>query len=70
MNNVMLKANTQKHRNLIKEHGRYWVILKEEQPVACFNGDMGVFIRPLGDIESRESRWVRPTDIIRLSEND
>ena len=58
---VMLLPNCARHRQLIKEHGPEWTVVKKEQPVQCFrDSKTGIMI------ESRDgtkSRWVRPWDI-------
>lgn len=58
---VMLLPKSQKLRQLIKEHGPEWTVVKTEQPVQCFrDSKTGIMVvSPNG----QHTRWVRPWDI-------
>lgn len=58
---VILLPNNSKLRQLIKEHGPEWTVVKKEQPVQCFrDSTTGIMIVSPNGVHSR---WVRPWDI-------
>jgi len=66
MNKAILLANRKRHKELIKQFGDVWEVLKKDFP-QCFSGEEGFFIAPLGVDETtrkNSSRWVKREDLI------
>jgi hypothetical protein len=68
---MILKANTARGRQLIKQHGDQWIVLRECDRVV-FDPRQGpwLFIAPAGhDRCSPASRWMHARDDKHLSTN-
>jgi len=57
---VLLKPATKRLKQLVKEFGPAWVVLREK-PVACFNWSVGCFVETP---DKSHSRWVRPEWVV------
>lgn len=57
---MILLPNTKRLKELIKLHGATQWREYRREPVACFNGAIGVFIE---SADSKHTRWVRENDL-------
>jgi hypothetical protein len=46
-NKVTIKPNTNRLKQLIKDHGKTWSIVKGPKGMQCFNGQLGMAIQSL-----------------------
>lgn len=61
MRTIELRPATARLRQLIREHGATWRVIREEQSVQCFRtSPTGVMIESL---DGRHSRWIEPSMI-------
>ena len=60
MQTVTLRGTTNRHRQLIVDHGVTWMVVDAPWNMPCFNGDLGVSISTL---DGTHCRNVRLSDI-------
>lgn len=57
---MTLQPTTKRLKQLIREHGaRGWEVIFTQR-VACFGGDLGLFVC---SPDNKHTRWVRPGDV-------
>jgi hypothetical protein len=56
---VILRPETKQYRNLIREYGSRWLMVKRAA-MQCFGGKTGVLI---ASRDGKHSRWVLPSEI-------
>lgn len=57
---VRLKANTKRLKQVIKQHGVVWNVLRTEKSVPCFDGRGGIFVQSRDGLHTR---WVELKDV-------
>ena len=59
---VEILPNTKRLKQLIREHGEFWECVQEPRAMVCFDGEVGMLIRSIGD-EPHHVRNIRMKDI-------
>ena len=59
---VEILPNTKRLKQLIKEHGEFWECVSEPRAMVCFDGEMGMLIRSIGD-EPKHVRNIMLADV-------
>lgn len=44
---VKITPNTNRLRQLVRDHGDVWLVLKDARPMVCFNGQLGLLVESL-----------------------
>lgn len=57
---VRLKASNKRLKQVIKQHGRCWLVLRTQDSVPCFDGRAGIFIESM---DGEHTRWIELEDI-------
>ena len=65
MKTIKLKPANKRLKQLIREFGGEWKLIRIEDSVQCFNRNPGLFIESLtlNGAGQKHSRWVKTTDI-------
>ncbi len=58
---VTLIGVNHKHRQLIREIGSVWIVVRAQQSVPCFFDEPGILIKD--QFNKGESRWVKPHEV-------
>lgn len=64
---VLLLPKTKRLKQLIKEHGSKWFVIKRKNKVQCFDNQKGLFIE---SFDGKHSRWVKPEQVEVINENN
>lgn len=53
MNNVRIKPDTNRLRQLVRDHGEWWLVVARSKSMPCFDGQAGMMVMTADGSHSR-----------------
>jgi hypothetical protein len=64
---VYLKPVRARYKQLAREFGKYWEVVRRSDSVITFNGQPGILIKSISTkVDPDHSRWVKPDEVDEL----